>query len=416
VSGRRRFLEAAAAVPVAAAFGHLARAEPRGQGAAPGRGAPRVVVVGAGAFGGWTALHLRRAGAQVTLLDAWGPGNSRASSGGETRVIRGTYGAARVYVELVARSFEIWQESESRWRRKLYFPTGALWMVGRDDTLVAAARPILRELGFPFETLAPAAAMRRWPQVSFEGVREVHYETREAVAEAFVAEGGEYKQAAVRTATLGRGPLRALELARGPLRALELADGARVEADAFVFACGPWLGGLFPDVLGDLVRPSRQEVFFFGAPAGDARFSEERLPVWVDLTEGLVYGIPGNERRGFKVADDAHGPAFDPTAGERLVSAEGLRWARAYVGRRFPALRGAPLLESRVCQYENSPDSNLILDRHPSAPNVWLVGGGSGHGFKFGPALGERVALAVLDRRPPDAAFALARFVRGSPS
>jgi glycine/D-amino acid oxidase-like deaminating enzyme len=374
------------------------------------QGPARVVVVGAGAFGGWTALHLRRAGARVTLVDAWGPGNSRASSGGETRVIRGVYGADRVYTEMAVRALELWRENEQRWGRRFYTETGALWMVtGEDDHYVRAAIPLLRAAGLPFEELAVPEARARYPQVSFEGVRSVLFEKTagyllarracEAVVEGFVAEGGEYRVAAAKP-----GPV-----AGGAMRTVALSDGTALEADAFVFACGPWLGRLFPDVIGERIRPTRQEVFFFGTPADDARFSEGRMPVWVDLGARLVYGIPGGERRGFKVADDTAGPPFDPTSGERLVSADGLRAAREFLARRFPAMAAAPLVESRVCQYESTPDHHFILDRHPGAANVWLVGGGSGHGFKHGPAVGERVARLVRGEAAVDPAFALGR-------
>src|SRR4051794_13021465 len=90
----------------------------------------RVAVVGAGAFGGWTALHLLRAGATVTLLDAWGPGNSRSSSGGETRIIRGTYGPNQPYTEMAARSLRLWKDNQERWGCRLFQPAGVLWMAG----------------------------------------------------------------------------------------------------------------------------------------------------------------------------------------------------------------------------------------------------------------------------------------------
>src|SRR5437016_10337276 len=96
---------------------------------------------------------------------------------------------------------------------------------------------------------------------------------------------------------------------------------------------------------------------------------------------------------------------------EREVSEEKLRAARAYMEMRFPAMAGAPLLESRVCQYENSADQNFILDRHPEAANVWIVGGGSGHGFKHGPAIGKLVSEAVLGIKAPPAEFLLGRLV-----
>ncbi len=132
--------------------------------------------------------------------------------------------------------------------------------------------------------------------------------------------------------------------------------------------------------------------------------------MWIDNAERRMYGIPGNEWRGFKVAEDARGTSFDPTTGERSPSAAALELARKFVGFRFPELADAPLLESRVCQYEESPDSDFIIDRHPEAGNVWIVGGGSGHGFKHGPALGELAAGTFLGQRPVEPTFALSRF------
>ena len=188
-----------------------------------------------------------------------------------------------------------------------------------------------------------------------------------------------------------------------------LSDGSRLQADRFVFACGPWLGRLFPDLIGTRVQPTRQEVFYFGTPAGDDRFVEPRLPVWVDAAERFIYGIPGNLHRGFKVADDARGPEFDPTDGDRNPSPAVEAGLRDFVSRRFPALAKAPVLGAEVCQYENSPDGHFIIDRHPAMSDVWIAGGGSGHGYKMGPALGEMLARYVRDDATSDPFFGLAR-------
>ena len=193
------------------------------------------------------------------------------------------------------------------------------------------------------------------------------------------------------------------------MQELQLGDSEKLRADAYVFACGPWLGRLFPKLLGENIRPTRQPVFYFGTPAGDPLFSERQLPVWVEFGERVFYGIPGAERRGFKWADDTRGAEFDPDEGERLVSEAELQNARSHLAHRFPALAEAPLLESRVCQYENSPDGHFIIDRHPQAANLWLVGGGSGHGFKLGPAVGEHVAQRVLGRAEVHPFFSLQR-------
>jgi glycine/D-amino acid oxidase-like deaminating enzyme len=372
---------------------------------------PHIAVIGAGAFGGWTALHLLERGARVTLLDAWGPGNSRASSGGETRVMRGTYGPDQPYTEMAARALKLWQKYERRWKRQFLHRSGVLWMAsGHDDTFERGSVEALRAAKIKFQELSAAQMKKRWPQINFEEIQWGIFEPEcgyldarascQAVVEAFVAAGGKYQQLAVTPAGLES----------GLLSSLALSDGSRLKADRYVFACGPWLGKLFPQAIGNLVQPTKQDIFFFGTPAGDDRFTDAHLPVWADHRGRFRYGIPGSDRRGFKIADDTRGETFDPTEGERVVSQETLKDIREYVAFRFPALKDAPLIETRVCQYEQTPDSHFILDRHSSAENAWIVGGGSGHGFKHGPAVGEMMADLILKERDPEAIFRLARF------
>lgn len=374
---------------------------------------PHVVVVGAGAFGGWTALHLLERGARVTLLDAWGPGNSRASSGGETRIMRGTYGPEQPYTELAARALKLWVKYERRWKRQFLHRTGVLWMVSiRDDSFERGSLPLLRDARIKFQELSTSVMKKRWPQVNFADVPWGIYEPEsgyldarascQTVVDAFVGQGGEYKQLAVSAD--------GLEIE--PLRSLRLSDGSRLKADHYVFACGPWMSKLFPETLGGVIRSTKQDVFFFGTPAGDSRFTDAHLPVWGDHGERFFYGIPGSDRRGFKVADDTRGPSFDPTSGERVVNRATLRRVREYVAFRFPAMKDAPLIESRVCQYEQTADGNFIVDRHLRMDNVWLLGGGSGHGFKHGPALGEMMAELILTDGEADTVWRLSRFSR----
>ena len=373
-----------------------------------------VIVVGAGAFGGWSALQLLQMGAKVTLLDAWGPGNSRASSGGETRTIRATYGPADIlYTKMVARALQLWAEYEQRWNLKLFFRGGALRMAGADDSYETAALPALRQAGIQFEKLSAADCAKRWPQVNFDGVTWSVFEPDsgflaarracEAVLDAFLKGGGQYRQAQAAPGAI----------ASNRMNGIDVGHGEILKADAYVFALGPWLGKVFA-FLAPTIIPTRQEVFFFGPPAGDLRFTETQLPTWIDGGKQPFFGVPGNHWRGFKIADDTHGPVIDPSTMEREISQDKLVAARAYLSMRFPAMADSPLLESRVCQYENSTDHNFILDRHPEAENVWMVGGGSGHGFKHGPVMGEMVADAVLGRKAPPAQMGLSRLRKGS--
>ena len=373
---------------------------------------PRVVVFGAGAFGGWTALELARRGARVTLLDPWGPGNPRSSSGGETRVMRSTYGSHSIYTEMATRALDLWRAWEARWQQTFFRRTGALWLLGAEgERFGETSAATLGARGVSVQEIHPGDAAREYPQINFDGVKRVLFEPEagyllarracEHVVEQLAVEKGVYRCAAA---------AHPVSLDGQPVRSIALQGGGVVEGDQFVFACGAWLGQLFPETIGSLVVATRQEVYYFGSPAGDDRFSETRLPVWLHLGKRLIYGIPGNPNRGFKIADDTPGPAFDPTNGDRDVEAAGVSAARAFLREHFPALAESALIGSEVCQYESTPDANFIIDRHPAAPNVWLAGGGSGHGYKMGPAVGELLASLVLDEARPEESFALRRF------
>ena len=327
--------------------------------------------------------------------------------------MRGTYGPDQPYTAMASRALILWQRYERRWKRRFLHRTGVLWMAsGRneDHAFESGSVKMLRAAKIKFQELSRAQLKKRWPQINFEGIEWGIFEPQcgyldarascQAVVEAFVAAGGNYRQQAV----MGDG------LENGPLRKLALSDGSQLQADCYVFACGPWLVKLFPQAVGKLVQATKQDMFFFGTPAGDDRFTDAHLPVWADHRGRFRYGIPGSDRRGFKIADDTRGSIFDPTDGERVVSPETLKDIREYLGLRFPALKGAPLVESRVCQYEQTPDSHFIIDRHPAMENVWIVGGGSGHGFKHGPVIGEIMAELILQEREPSAIWCLARF------
>lgn len=371
---------------------------------------PHIAVIGAGSFGGWTALHLLERGARVTLLDAWGPGNSRSSSGGETRVMRGTYGPDQPYTELAARALKLWANYERKWKRQFLHRCGVLWMAsGRDDAFERGSIEALRAAEIEFQELSTAQMRKRWSQINFKSIEWGILEPQcgyldarascAAVVDAFVSAGGEYRQIAV------------VQASPTSARGIVLSDGSHLKANYYVFACGPWMGRLFPKVIGNLIRATKQDVFFFGPPSRQGPyFTDAHMPVWADHSGKFRYGIPGNGGRGFKIADDTRGADFDPTNGERVVDPETLKNIREYVAFRFPGLSDAPLVETRVCQYEQTPDSHFIIDRHPGNERVWLLGGGSGHGFKHGPAIGEMMSELILREREPAAVWQLQRF------
>lgn len=365
-----------------------------------------VVVIGAGVFGAWTAQRLLRTGKSVALLDAHGPANSRASSGGESRIIRMGYGPDEVYTRWSIRSLELWKDFFTRVNQPLFHRTGVLWLFRESEAYGLASEALLKKLKVPFDKLSRPDLEERYPQARYSeneygifepesGVLMARRAVEQVVQDA-VQNGMVYFHEAITTPE-----------GRGRLNSVGTMNGESISAATFIFACGPWLPKLFPSVLEGRIRPTRQEVFFFGTPPGDTRFEPAALPVWIDLANEN-YGFPALDARGVKCALDRHGPAFDPESGERVATAEALAETRDYLASRFPTLKGAPLVESRVCQYENTSNGDFLIDRHPDFENVWLVGGGSGHGFKHGPALGEYVARLVTQGGATGPRFSLA--------
>ena len=367
-----------------------------------------VVVVGAGVMGAWTALQAQRQGWRTTLLDAFGAGHSRATSGDETRIIRSSHGADPLYSRWSREAREAWIALGEATGDRLFVPAGALWFAHAADGFEAASEATLRDLGIPVERLSPAELNARWPQVATTDLAFAIYEPEAGllmarrgvatVARQFETEGGRFQ---LTWAEPGKRRGRRLVDVTSP-------DGTRHAADQFVFAAGPWLPRLFPDVVGSLIRVTKQDVVFIGPPAGDGRFAADRLPCWVDYAAAF-YGLPAVDGRGMKLAPDRYGPVFDPSHGERIVDPESVRLARRYLARRFPELVDAPVVETLVCQYETTPDTHFVIDRHPAFDNVWLVGGGSGHGFKHGPVIGRHVVgrLAGAALEPGEERFGL---------
>lgn len=283
---------------------------------------------------------------------------------------------------MAAESLADWRWLSGRAGLPILHPAGIMMFFSKHEPFAEQSLAVHRELGLHQRDFGVLMARRA---------------VQTLVAE-FVAAGGEYRVAAVTPPVGGASRLESV-----------ITKGGEASAANFVFACGSWLPQLFPDFLGARLFPTRQEVFFFATPRGDDRFGAQHLPGWAEFTAGdIYYGMPDVESRSFKIASDVHGAAFDPDTGDRRASREGEADVRRYLARRFPVLAGQPLIESRVCQYENSANGHFLIDRHPAFENVWLVGGGSRHGFKHGPAVGRYAADLVSGGGAPEPRFSLA--------
>jgi sarcosine oxidase len=368
-----------------------------------------VAVIGAGVFGAWTAHHLLQSGHRVTLIEAHGPAHSRASSGGESRLTRAAYGKDDIYTRMAMDSLPQWKALSAVSGLPILIQCGILFFFPTEEQYVGDSIAAHKKYGLATEVMTAAQMARRFPMIDFDGITVGLFEpefgalmARRSVltlVDRFVRAGGTYMKGAVQ----------APSPSGAKLDRVHLSSGESVSADRFVFALGPWLPKVFPGVIGERILPTRQEVFFFAPPAGDRRFLPAAMPGWADFNGGdIFYGFPDLESRGVKFAHDQHGVPVDPDTQDRRPTQAALDEIVAFRDRRFPLLRGAPLTEARVCQYENSSNGDFLIDVHPRLANVLLVGGGSGHGFKHGPEVGRYAAARLLDSIKPEPRFSLA--------
>ena len=376
---------------------------------AQGKSGRHVVVVGAGVFGSWTARHLQNAGHRVTLIDAWGASHSRASSGGESRLTRAGYGRDAVYTRFAWDSLPQWQALSAASGLPILIPSGVVFFSAVEDDYFRGSIEVHKQLGLSIERMSRGQLQSRFPMIDFSGIEVGLFEPKfgalmarravQTLVDRFVRAGGEYRIGAALP----------VQATGSPLTSVKLQSGEELGADRFVFALGPWLPKIFPDVLGKKIFATRQEVFYFATPPGSRDYLPGRMPGWADFNAGdIFYGFPDLENRGVKFANDKHGVLVEPDTQDRRPTQAALDEIVGFRDRRFPGLRGAPLIGAEVCQYENSSNGDFLIDMHPSLSNVLLVGGGSGHGFKHGPEVGRYAAARLFDAAKVEPRFSLA--------
>jgi sarcosine oxidase len=348
---------------------------------------PSALVIGAGVFGASLADRLARAGWEVTLVDRFEPAHPRAESGGETRLIRCCHGPDAFYAHSARRALELWRELGE----EVLVESGVAWFAHREDGWEADSERVLRAAGIPVERLSPGEGARLFPSLAVNDLAFVVHEPEAGVLRAAAGVRALMRRARQAGARLEFGSAE-------PDRSAVMLDGRRLEADAVVWACGAWLGALFPELV--QMRVTFQQVVLFEAPP------EWNGPGWVDF-DAAFYGHARVEGIGFKVGPDMDGAEVDPDTRPLDATAEGIATAGDYLARRFPALAGAPVASAPGCHYGLTPDGEFVFARHPEHDRVWLLGGGSGHGYKHGPALAEHVAAVLAGREQPQPRFAL---------
>lgn len=355
------------------------------------------IVVGAGSFGASLAWTLARQGVAVTLIDQFEPGDPRATSGGETRLIRCSHGADREYSTMARRARDLWRELEAESGEDVLVEQGVAWFAHREDGWETHSERTLHELGIPCERVEGADL---FPSFNGDDVLFTLFEPEAGALRAARAVQALARQAREHGAHLVHGRAQPRD------HAVELEDGRRYEAAVTIWACGGWLHGLFPGIVS--LRVTRQDLLFLdGGP------DWARAPGWVDYDHAF-YGTGDIDDLGVKLAPDTEGPEISPDAPLPDVAAASEEAARAFAARRFPALARAPLKGSKTCRYELAADSQFIVGPHPGQPDVWIAGGGSGHGFKHGPALAERIVAAIRGEQPLPERFRVGERLPGS--
>jgi glycine/D-amino acid oxidase-like deaminating enzyme len=437
----------------------LAQKETNRSAAVRTRKSPDIVVIGAGIWGSFTAYHLRKSGAKVTLVDAYGPGNSRSTSGDESRGVRSSYGdrtgtQGELWMLWARESMKRWIAFDEEWGRdlrlNLFHVTGDLILREEWDNFQLRCKLWWDKHKIPYAILSPEDVRKSYPVMSVDEISAILYEPDagvvrarravHAVAAAFEKLGGEI--------VIGRAtPSKVVD---GRLEEVALDTGTTLRADTFVYAVGAWLGKTFPDLFAKKMRVPIGYVCYFGTPIGDYRFTYPNLPSfnfpgvtgWPALpVDNRGFRVRGSERAptppqtvanaaangtvntGNGATANTNAPAVDtgsnaantagprqsgqaqadvppqqqdPDTSDRWANQERIDGSRRFVAHRFPLLKDAPIAQTHACHYEITSSGDFIVDKHPQMSNVWIAAGGNAEGFKFGPKIGDYVAQRVL--------------------
>ncbi|MFK7753578.1 MAG: FAD-dependent oxidoreductase [Sedimentitalea sp.] len=352
---------------------------------------PEVIVVGAGISGVMIALNLRRRGCDVTLIDKWEPGHSRASSTDYNRVIRSIHGHDEFYTKWARDARIGWLELEHETGQKLFYECGTLILATQGHChWEDATEQTFGKLGVPYRRMSSEDIRLHFPMFKADDIAYGLYEPEAGMIMAhravitalnlFKSLGGTVKRGNVVTDANER----------------LMLDGKPLEADTIVVATGPWMSEMYPRTVKPITHVVGINVFYTSTPEGSTEFDAERMPCWIDHGQS-AFGLPSVEGHGVKAAAviPEH---IDINDDDRLIDKNLIPRTQSYIRTRFPGLVGQKVVDSKFNQIIMTPDTHFILDWHPDHENVLLAGGCSGHLFKHGPVWGEFAGgVAVKD-------------------
>lgn len=366
---------------------------------------PDVLIVGAGIYGITAARALNARGHRVTVIDQGPIPHPLAASTDISKVVRMEYGADEAYTALAERAREGWLEWNDLLGGTFYHETGVL-MVARTPMAPGGyeyeSYRLLRSRGHHPERLSSEEIARRFPAWKTGVYVDGFYHARGGYAEsgrvvAALSARARREGVVIRAET----PMDGLLESGARVTGVRVAGGERISAERVVVAAGTWTPWLVPE-LAPFMRSVGMPVFHL-RPEDPAPFTPPKFVVFgADVSRTGWYGFPIHPREGVvKVALHGEGVTLHPVEGERVVEAEDERRLRAFLADTFPALQDAPVVYTRRCLYCDTLDEHFWIDAHPGRPGLVIASGGSGHGFKFAPVLGELIADAVEGRDNP---------------
>lgn len=370
----------------------------------------KIAVVGVGGTGSAACRHLAKAGHIVVGYERFRVGHERGSSHGESRIIRYTY-PDLLYTQMMADAYPLWADLEAEAGEELFVRCGGLYLGRHDDAHVRMTERALADAGLPYDRLDPTEVQKRFPAFRLQADEIALYQRESGLLRATRCVLANARLARQQGATIREETVVTEIMSQGGEAIVRTADGDETTFDRVLVTAGAWMGELFAR-LNLPLRVTRQQVVYLRIGQNEGLFAPGMFPVWIDATQNY-YGFPNDGRiPGAKVASHDQGMIVDPNMAPRPVDDSYIAETITYAAQRLPDLQ-AEATHSQVCLYTNTPNEDFILDAVPDSPNVWLVSGCSGHGFKFTVLLGKIAAgLVTGESYPRDLSrFALKQFV-----
>lgn len=364
--------------------------------------APDILIVGAGLFGVRAAQTLNDRGHRVLLVDQGPPPHPLAASTDISKVVRMEYGSDAFYMALVEEAMAGFDEWNQTLSRPFYHQTGVSMLSGRpfsEGGFEADSWVLLQERGHHPERLSSADIQRRFPALNPEAYVDGFFHARGGWVESGALVAELFDRALASGVSFQVADVRDIVTEGDRCLGVQCADGTRIESDHTLLACGAWAASLLPE-LSVVIRSSGHPVFHL-RPSDPALFEAARFPVFTaDIARTGWYGFPVHPSgEVVKIGRHGRGLTVEPRHGQRRVLAEDEQALRAFLSGSIPALADAPIVNTRRCLYADTFDADYWMDHHPNINGLSVASGGSGHGFKMAPVLGELIA-DMVERKP----------------